>query len=103
MVVRRVLPVSLPPPLTKLPRVTSVRLMRPEIGAVMRQKLSSSSAVLTRASATFTAAVASRTRFSRSSKVFLEMASLLSSGLPRSTSRLELLTRTLASLSWALA
>ena len=71
MVVSRVVPVSVPPPLTQLPRVTSVRLMRPEIGAVMRQKLSSSSAVLTRASATFTAAVASRTRFSRSSKVFL--------------------------------
>ena len=73
IVVSTVLPVSLPPPLTKLPGVTSVRLMRPEIGAVMRQKLNSSSAALTRASATFTAASASRTMFSRSSNVFLEM------------------------------
>ena len=50
--------------------------MRPVIGEVMRVKDSSSSAVLTLASATFTAAWASRTRFSRSSKDFSEMTLL---------------------------
>ena len=57
--------------------------MRPVIGEVMRVKDSSSSAVLTLASATFTAACASRTMFSRSSKVFSEMIFRSTSGRPR--------------------
>ena len=95
--------VSVPPPLTKLPGVTSVRLMRPEMGAVMRQKLSSSSAALTRASATLTAASASRIEVLAVVEHLLGDVVALTSGRPRSTSSYALLTLTLAWSSSALA
>jgi hypothetical protein len=54
-------PLAVPPALTQLPAVTRVRLMRPVMGESMLVKERSSSADLTLASATFTAAWASRT------------------------------------------
>ena len=57
--------------------------MRPAIGEAMVANDRSSSADFTLASATFTAACASRIRLSRSSKVLSEMILRSSSGLPR--------------------
>ncbi len=82
MVVSSVAPETLPA-LIQLPAVTSVRLMRPVIGEAMVANDRSSSADFTLASATFTAACASRIRLSRSSKVLSEMILRSISGLPR--------------------
>ena len=102
MVVSRVAPETLPA-LTQLPAVTSVRPMRPEIGAAMVAKDRSSSADFTLASATLTAAWASFRSAMRSSKVLSEMILRSTSGRPRTMSRLAFSTLVVAANSSALA
>ncbi len=102
MVVSSVVPATLPA-LIQLPAVTSVRLMRPEMGAAIVANERSSSADLTLASDTFTAAWASRRSDMRSSKVLSEMILRSISGWPRATSRLAFSTLVVAANSSARA